>query len=192
MERRTCIQLALLGVAGLLMGHAPYRQWHVYRGKRLFILASAAEEDSFALGQAVAQVLATHLPESRAMAARARDTLEIVKLLVSQQLDVALLPAETALAALHGRGRFQEEGALLLRTLAVFGPYLLVCRDDFAAARAYQIARTLAEHGGGLPHTHQEPPPGAAESSPLPWHSGAQAFYAGAPLPPEEEHIEPP
>ena len=50
MERRTCIQLVLFGVAGLLMGHAPYRQWHVYREKRLFILTSAAEENSFSLG----------------------------------------------------------------------------------------------------------------------------------------------
>jgi TRAP-type uncharacterized transport system substrate-binding protein len=188
MERRTCIQLALLGVAGLLMGHAPYRQWHVYREERLFILASAAEDGSFALGQAIAEVLATHLPESRAMAARARDALEIVKLLGSQQLDVALLPTETALAALHGRGSFQEEGALSLRTLAVFGPYLLVCRDDFAPARAYQIARTLAEHGGALPHAHQGLSPGIAERSPLPWHPGAHAFYAGAPPPLEEEH----
>jgi len=91
MDRREFLTLALMGTAGLLMGHSPYRQWHVYRKRRLFILTSASEGPSFPLGQAIAQVLATYLPESRAMAARARDSTEIVKLIGSQQLDVALL-----------------------------------------------------------------------------------------------------
>ncbi|MBI3990308.1 MAG: hypothetical protein HY347_11915 [candidate division NC10 bacterium] len=189
MNRREFFKLALMGVAGLLMGHSPYRQWHVYRKRRLFILTSASEEPSFPLGQAIAQVLAAYLPESRAMAARARDAGDIVKLLGSQQLDVALLLADDASQAFQGNGRFQEEGSLPLRTLAVFGSYLLVCREDFSKEKAYQIAKTLTEHRDELaiPQAAHGTSLGPPRGSPLPFHPGALDFYEGRPLPPGEE-----
>lgn len=189
MDRREFLTLALMGTAGLLMGHSPYRQWYVYRKRRLFILTSALEKPSFPLGQAIAQVLAASLPESRAMAARARDAGDIVKLLGSQQLDVALLLADDASQAFQGNGRFQEDGAVPLRTLAIFGPYLLVCRDDFSKEQAYLIAKILAEHGSQLITTglDQGGPPDPRTSLPLPFHPGALDFYKGRPLPPGEE-----
>jgi len=176
------------------MGHSPYRQWYVYRRRRLFILTSAAEEPSFPLGQTLAQVLATYLPESQAMAARARDSVEIVKLLGSRQLDVALLQVDDANDASQGKGKFQEEGPVPLRVLAIFGSYLLVCRDDFSRQKAYQIAKTLAEHQSELkPVGYQEASSGLREKDPLalPLHPGALDFYEGRPLPLELEEEKP-
>src|SRR5262245_50614228 len=97
------------------MGHSPYRQWQVYRKSRLLIVTSAAEPTSYSLGEAVATVLARHMPESRALAVRAADSVEIVKLLGSDQLDLALLTVADARAAYEGAGRFAAEGALPLR-----------------------------------------------------------------------------
>ena len=181
------------------MGHSPYRQWVVYRRKRLFILTNAADEASFPFGQTIAQVLATYLPESQAMAARARDSLEIVKLIGSQQLDVALLQADEAQDAFQGKGKFQEEGPLpTLRTLFVFGSYLLVCREDFPKQKAYQIVKTLTKHEEKWKSPGFDPVESANffiknNSSPQtphsipPFHPGTLDFYGGRPFPTGQE-----
>ena len=94
----------------------------VHRKTRLVVLVSAAEQPSVALGSALASIYAKRLPESRATMARARDTNDVVRLVASKQLGVALL-----------------------RALAVLGDYLLVCRDDLPAAAAYMLTEALAE-----------------------------------------------
>jgi TRAP-type uncharacterized transport system substrate-binding protein len=180
MDRRKFLHLVSgLGVGLLGMGHSPYRQWFVYRRVRLFILTSAAEAPSYPLGEAVAALLAAHLPESRAMAARARDSVEIVKLLASEQLDVALLTPGDARAALEGTGPFAEEGPLRLRALAALGSHLLVCRDDLPGAKAYDIARTLAEHGRTLPIPVPDPVPAGAPALPIPLHAAVLDYFEG-------------
>ena len=147
MDRRTAVRLLALAVAaGGVLGHSPYRQWQVYRKSRLIIVTSAADPASYRLGEAVAALLAREMPETRALATRAPDALQVVKLLASDQLEVAILAADDARAAADGRGRFASEGALPLRTLAVLGRHELVARADFPDARAEPIARTLAAH----------------------------------------------
>jgi hypothetical protein len=145
-DRRTFVRLLALPVAACgVLGHSPYRQWQVYRKSRLIIVTSAADAGSYRLGEALAALLARELPDSRALAARAADAREIVKLLASDQLEVAVLSADDARDAGAGRGRFAADGALALRTLAVLEGYRLVARADFPDAKAEPIARTLAE-----------------------------------------------
>jgi len=173
-DRRTFVRL--LGVAGAacgVMGHSPYRQWQAYRKSRLIIVTSAAEPASHPLGEAVATLLARHLPESRALAARAGDSLEIVKLLASNQLDLAILTASDARDAFEGHGRFASEGALPLRTLAVLGPYLFVCREDFPVSTARAVAGTLIEHW-------RAEAPAASDGVPratIPFHAGVPPAF---------------
>jgi len=135
----------LVAAAGGVLGHSPYRQWQVYRKSRLIIVTSAADAASHRIGEAVAALLARELPDSRAMASRAADSREIVKLLASDQLEVAVLSADDARDARAGSGRFAVDGALPLRTLAELGRYTLVARADFPDAKAEPIARTIAE-----------------------------------------------
>jgi hypothetical protein len=146
MDRRTFLRVLALPLAACgVLGHSPYRQWQVYRKSRLIIVTSAADAASYRLGESVAAVLARELPESRALATRAADAPDIVKLLASDQLEVAILAVDDVEDAAAGRGRFAAEGALALRTLADLGRYRLVARADFPDARAAVIARTLAE-----------------------------------------------
>jgi hypothetical protein len=146
-NRRTFVWLLAIGGATCgVMGHSPYRQWQVYRKSRLIIVTSAGEPASYAVGEEVATLLARHLPETRALAARAADSVEIAKLLGSNQLDLAILSADDARDAAEGRGRFAPQGALRLRTLGALGAYVLVGREDFPDAKAQAITRTLAEH----------------------------------------------
>jgi hypothetical protein len=206
MDRRRFLNLTTAGgLALVLMGHSPYRQWQVYRKQRLIIVTAADAPEASAIGEALAALLATELPESRAMAARARDSLEVVKLLASGQLDVALLSPVDARQALDGRGRFADNGAVALRALANLGSQLFVCLADFPTARAYELARIVAEHGRGLERTVAAAGPrGAAlrdatpkdaaardaaaigsaardvgESVTIPWHPGALEYSRG-------------
>jgi hypothetical protein len=172
-DRRAFLRLAgVAGAAAGAMGHSPYRQWQVYRKSRIIIVTSAAEPASYPLGEAIAALLARHLPESRALAARAADAPEIAKLLGSGQLDLAILTADDARSAHEGRGRFAGEGALPLRALAVLGPYLLVCREDFPAPTAQALANTLAEHW-----RDEGAPSGSMPRAPIPYHPGVPPTF---------------
>jgi uncharacterized protein len=124
MKRRELLILALATGAFAVMGHTPYRQWYVYRKKRLILVASEADEASMLLGEAIAQTLATHLPESKAMLATTASSLDIVKLLKSEQLDLALHMSDEAYETLQGVGRFRG-WAVPLKALAVFGSSVL-------------------------------------------------------------------
>ena len=180
MNRRELLRLAAAsGLWLVLTGHSPYRQWDVYRKARLVVLVSAEEVASVQLGQAIAELLAKHLPESRATMARARDTKDVVRLLASKQLDTALMREEDAAAAFAGSGRFADNGKVPLRTLAQFGPYLFVCRDELPKAHGYQIAETIAEHWRAIDAklVAEAPGPKPLSSVRIPIHSGALEYY---------------
>ena len=178
MNRRLLIALGLGGAALLLAtGHTPYRQWVVYRKRRLLIGTSRADAPTYPLGQKVAETLASNLPESKARPSRAPDPWRLASLLGSAQLDVAILAAADAEAMREGRPPFAEFGGLPLVSLFAMGSYLLVSRDDFPARHAYLVARTLSEHGAYL----SKAAPALAARIPL--HPAAAAFARGEPVP---------
>ena len=174
MDRRTFVRLlGLAGAACGMMGHSPYRQWQVYRKSRLIIVTSAADPASYPLGETVATLLVRHLPETRALVTRAGDSLEIVKLLASNQLDLAILTAPEARDAAEGRGRFASEGAVPLRALAVLGSYLFVSREDFPLATAQAVAGVLIEHW------RPAAPPASSQGprATIPFHAGVPPAF---------------
>jgi TRAP-type uncharacterized transport system substrate-binding protein len=180
MNRRELLQLtAASGLWLLLTGHSPYRQWDVYRKVRLVVLVNAEEAPSVQLGQVLAGLLAKHLPESRAMMARARNINDVVRLIASKQLDTALIREEDASVAFEGKGRFADNGKVPLRALAQLGPYLFVCRDDLPTPTGYQLAETIAEQWKGidaeLVNGARDPKP--ISSVRIPVHPGALEYY---------------
>jgi TRAP-type uncharacterized transport system substrate-binding protein len=180
MRRRTALKLGLAGAAWLLCGaHTPYGQWQVYRRRHLMIGTSRADAPTYPLGQRVAEVLATHLPESSARVTRGPDAWRLASLITSGQIEVILLSADHVLALRDGQAPFEAFGATRLCSLFVFGDHWLVCRPDFPDRHAYLVVETLAIHGdptlGG-----RTPDPVA---SPVPIHPGALAYLRGDPLP---------
>lgn len=180
MNRRGLLRVALAtGVWLALSAHSPYRQWEVHRKTRLVLLVSATEPSSVLLGRTLAAIYAQRLPESRATMARARDNNDVVRLIASKQLDIALLRERDAHAAFAGEGRYADSGALALRALAVLGEYVFVCRDDLAKPSAYMLTEALAAGWGdidpALVRAAAGPrPPGTL---PIPLHPGALEYY---------------
>lgn len=165
MKRRSFLRQGWALVLLPLFSHTPYPQWKVYRQRHLFIVVNKGDADAEELGHAVAQILMTDLPASRAMITRAPNAARIARLISTKQLDVALL-TEAEVAALTLTEPVE------LRTLAKFGNYLLLCRDDFPARHAYLIAQTLGQHREQLAIAPWTEKP---EAFP-PWHSGAIHF----------------
>lgn len=120
------------------------------------------------------------------MLSRARDKSDLFRLLASGQLDVALVAEPDASAAATGSRVVSNGGPLPLRALAQLGPYLLVCRAEFPAANAYQIAEALAERWPELadPATGALAGPRPAGSPRVALHPGARAYYEDHPARP--------
>jgi len=151
MPRRAFLQVGLVATACFMSaGHTPYRQWQVYRRKHLLIGTSKADAPTYPLGQQIAAVLATYLPESSARVTRGPDPWRLASLLTTGQLEVALLSAADAVSLRQGRAPFDAFGPTELNALFAFGDYLLVCRPDFPAHHGYQVVQTLSENAAGI------------------------------------------
>ena len=180
MNRRRFLTAGLATAALVLTsGHTPYRQWVIYRKRRLLIGSSKADGPSYPLGKQVAETLLTNLPESKARASRAPNAWRLASLLSTAQLDVAVLSAADAAAMLQGRPPFADFGGVALAGLFGLGDYLLVARADFPARHAYLVSRTLYEHRAAIPGAR----PLKASVGALPLHPGTLAYLQGEPLP---------
>jgi TRAP-type uncharacterized transport system substrate-binding protein len=162
-----------------LTAHSPYRQWQVHRKARLVLLVSATEHQSVLLGNLLATIYVQRLPESRAMMARARDTNDLVRLMASKQLDVALMRERDAYAALVGDAPYADSGAVRLRALAELGEYVFVCRDDLPNGSAYMLTEALAERWRDIdpPLVREAAGPRPRSTLRIPLHPGALEYY---------------
>lgn len=162
-----------------LTAHSPYRQWEVYRRTRLVVLASAKDDRSVLLGSLLATIYAQRLPDSRATLARARDNNDLVRLMASKQLDVALMREREAHAALVGAPPYADAGMVPLRALAALGEYLFVARDDLPNASAYMLTEALAQRWRELDPAlvNGAPGPRPAGALSIPLHPGALEYY---------------
>jgi len=167
MTERRALGLGLIALAGLLLpGHSPYTQWYAYRAKHVIIVTDG-RPGALDLAQSVATAVAAKWPDSKAVAAQARSTVEAVRLLSSGQLQVALIPSAAALEALQGRGSFAADGKLQLRAIAALGDEVLVVLEGYPVERA----RTLA---GAIAGSTELSSKAAGTQPRIPYHPGAR------------------
>jgi hypothetical protein len=157
----------------------PDRMWPTYRRYHLLIVGQRDDDRSGALTAAVVDVLSRHLPNSRPQLVRAADSRRIGVLIATDQQDVAIMQAESAEALFLAKPPFDDIPNAPLRIIVSFGSHVFVCRPNFMARHAYLLAKTLAEHGDGLPAPAAEP------SGVVPAHPGSRAFFAGEEMPDE-------
>jgi hypothetical protein len=155
----------------------PDRMWPMYRRYHLLIVGQRDDERSGALTAAVVDVLSHYLPSSRPQLVSAVDARRIGVLIATDQQDVAMMQAGSADALYLAKPPFEDITQAPLRIIVSFGSHVLVCRPNFMASHAYLLAKTLAEHGEGLPA------PAAAPVGVVPPHPGARAFFAGEEMP---------
>jgi hypothetical protein len=155
----------------------PDRMWPTYRRYYLLIVSQRDDARSGALTAAVVEVLSRHLPSSRPQLVSAADSRRVGVLIATDQQDVGIMQAESAEALFLAKPPFSDIPEAPLRIIVSFATHVLVCRPDFMAHHAYLLAKTLAEHGEGLPA------PAVAPTGVVPAHRGARAFFVGEEMP---------
>jgi TRAP-type uncharacterized transport system substrate-binding protein len=180
MKRRQFVEIGLAtGLWAMLTGHSPYKQWDVFRKTRLVVLVNADDPGSVKFGTALAEFYAKQLPDSRATFARAKNKHDMVRLIASKQLEVALLNESDAYAVLSGAEPYADNGKVPLRAMAAIGEYLFICRDDLPQQGVHMLTEALAENwkelAGLLAQQKNSPKP--AETSRIPLHPGALEYY---------------
>ena len=174
-RRHFLFGLALAATSVAAAGaHTPYGQWVVYRQKHLIIGAHRGDERTYELAQAVVAALDKELPEARARIARGPRPQRIASLLGTGQIFIAVLSESEAELMAEARPPFDGYTPTPLSVLAVLGGgYLLVATPDLPADHAWLITQALGHAQLG----------DAPKGKGLPVHSGAAAFWSGAPLP---------
>ena len=139
LSRRLGLRLIFFGgMAILLSGHTPYRQWTVYRSERLMIVASRKEATAFPLAESLVRDLSQTIPDARAEAARAPTIRHVTRLVLSNQIPVAIMTQTQALEMIQGTGEGKAEGPVPLRLLAFLRDgFVLVSHVDFPRDKAY-------------------------------------------------------
>jgi hypothetical protein len=177
--RRSFLRLVAAAGAGIaLSAHTPYGQWTIYRRRNLFVVASRSDDAALALARTVVAGLARELPEAHARVTRATDPVRIASLLVTGQLDVAIVSRAEAEAMLNGSREYRAVGPTPLRVIVQLGDHALVTTEDLKDRHAYLLARAVD-------HMQAELPAGGSETEhlDLPEHPGALAYRLGRPLP---------
>ncbi len=174
MKRRSLLQAALAIVsAALFSGHSPYRRWSALRAKHWLIVAARDDAEASRLANAAAALLAARVPESHAMAVETENERELAQLLRTRQLELGMVSIDAANDAFQGSGAMVRDASVPLRTVAPFGPHLLVALEDYDPDKAARIAAALAGFrwkDGSAPTRRSGP------QSKVPLHAGAIRF----------------
>jgi hypothetical protein len=174
MKRRSLLQagLAMAGAA-LLTGNSPYRQWYAFGPKHWLIVAVHGDAEASRLADAVSALLAARVSGSQAMPAEAENQRDVMQLLRTHQVELAIVSINAANDALSGTGASFPDGPVPLRTVAPFGPHLLVALDGYSTDKAARIAAALS---GFRWQDGSVPTRGAGPQSKVPLHPGAIRF----------------
>jgi hypothetical protein len=174
MKRRSLLQAALaMASAALLSGHSPPRNWNALRATHWLIGAARDDAEASRLADAASALLAARIPQSQAMHVEAENDRGIVQLLRTRQLELAIMSIDAANDALSGSAGPVRESPIALRTVAPFGPHLLVALEDYSTDKATRIAAALAGfrwRDGSAPTRRSGP------QSMVPLHAGAIRF----------------
>jgi hypothetical protein len=180
MNRRSfLVSASALAAWVLLSGHSPYRKFHIFRKTRLIIMAPNDDKRAGVVADAVVAFFSIHWGDSRPSSGRAQTAPEVVKLLVSNQLDVAVLSQKDAMAAREGHGRFANLGPSALCALAVFKDHILVAREDLLKPIAEKITQPLQANWATLDRdlSGAVESPYVGQAIGIPLHSVAADMY---------------
>ncbi len=184
MNRRSFfVSGSALAAWALLSGHSPYRKFHIFRKTRLIITAPNDDKHAGIVADGLATFFSTYWQDSRPSSGRARTAPELVRVLLTNQLDFAVLSEKEAVAARSGQGRFAKQGAAPLCALAVFNEHVLVTREDLLKPIVEKIIAPLQAKWAELDPelSGRAESPYAGQPLGIPLHSVAAELYQRPP-----------
>ena len=189
-SRRTCIAAVLVAALQPLSGHAhtPYKQWAVYRQKHLLIGCHKDVPATYDLSKQIVSHLEGELPAASARVARAPAASRLASLMATDQLNIAILAPELALAMASGSDKFAVYGSIELTTLLAMDGFLLVGHSRLKDHHCWQITKALepfaSQSNSSQSNASQSNASQSNASKPaLPWHKGSELYLLGEPMP---------
>jgi hypothetical protein len=183
MNRRSFIVPATaLAAWVLLSGHSPYRKFQIYRKTRLIVMAPNDDARAGVVADSLAAFFATYWKDSKSIPGRAQTAPDLVRLLLSSQLDVAVLAQKEAVSARAGVDRYAKQGPVALCALAVLKDHVLVTREDLLKPVAEKIIQAMQANWKALKPdlTGEAAKPYAGQAIGIPLHSVAAVLYSRA------------
>lgn len=183
MNRRSFISSGFaISAWALLSGHSPYRKFQIYRKTRLIVMAAKDDTRAGVIADGLAAFFATYWKDSKSTSGRARTAPELVRLLSTNQLEVAVLSRVDAVSARTGQDRFAKQGPAALCALAVLKDHVLVTREDLLKPVATKIINAMQSNWKSLKPdlTGAVAGPYVGQQIGIPLHSVAIDFYRRA------------
>jgi hypothetical protein len=166
----------------LLSGHSPYRKFQIYRKTRLIVMAPSDDERAGVVADGLAAFFATYWKDSKSTSGRARTAPELVRLVLTNQLEVAVLSQTDAASARTGQDRFAKQGPAALCALAVLKDHVLVTREDLLKPIVTKIIQAMQSNWKSLKPdlTGAAAGPYVGQRIDIPLHRVAADFYRHA------------
>ena len=102
LNRRFLFRLSLVPGCLLLLGHAPWGQWQVYRQRHMLFLSTREDKPSYPFSKTLVSIIELYLPEASPKPARAKDYRTVHGLLSTDQMPVAVLSKNVAKSLILG------------------------------------------------------------------------------------------
>lgn len=178
-NRRKFSRLLFLFTLPIMMGHAPWGQWHVYRMRHMLFLSVQEDEDSYPFSKEIIEALSHSLPEARARPARAKDFRRVHSLLSTDQMPLVVLSKNIALSLLSGTGVFNNYSPVNMSLVFHFGKMLLLARPSMPDSHTWRLTDALIRSGKFS---------NKINDTEIPVHNGSNIRFMNLPMPGEPIH----
>ena len=178
MNRRALLLAGASAAWFTLTGHSPYRKFHIYRKTRLIVMAANEDKRAAQIADELADFFAKTWKESQAVSGRAQTAPDLVQLLITNQLDIAVISLSEARDAREGKGRHRRTGPQPLCSMGKFGEHLLITRENLLAPIAEKILEPMTTQWQLIskPVAQSATGPFSDEISAIPLHAVALTY----------------
>jgi len=178
LNRRFLFRLSLVPGCLLLLGHAPWGQWQVYRQRHLLFLSTREDKPSYPFSKTLVSIIELYLPEASPKPARAKDYRTVHGLLSTDQMPVAVLSKNVARSLILGEKEFENYAPVEMKLLYDFGDIVLITRPQMPENHAWRIVDAILRSKKFKPFDYEK-------DLSIYLHLGALKALRGAPIPDE-------
>ena len=178
LNRRFLFRLSLVPGFLLLLGHAPWGQWQIYRQRHMLFLSTREDKPSYPFSKTLVSIIELYLPEASPRPARAKDYRTVHGLLSTDQMPVAVLSKNVARSLILGEKEFKDYAPVEMKLLYDFGDIVLITRPQMPENHAWRIVDAILRSNSFKLFDYKN-------TSPIEIHSGALKSLKGESIPEE-------
>ena len=143
LNRRFLFRLSLVPGFLLLLGHAPWGKWQIYRHRHMLFLSTREDKPSYPFSKTLVSIIELYLPEANPRPARAKDYRTVHGLLSTDQMPVAVLSKNVARSLILGEEEFKNYTPVEMKLLYDFGDIVLITRPQMPEDHAWRIVDAI-------------------------------------------------